>query len=503
MIKTWLKITGKLALLAFLFFQFSGLVLFFPTQTDSANLTSVKDTLSTSRLSFVGAIASATEGSSIFSIRTSSLPGWASSDANFNLFPGETLMVGDTVDYTVDDIVDDANDNQIQLTAGLAATDVDVDDPVIASVSATHVISATTATAIQNGAIRVRIKATGTAAAADDGIPDSDGFDFGTAAWSGDITCPSDVGSAMDFVVGTATASGDVGCTTGYHCFECRYSGVGMTGSALTMTIGSTHKLINPAPDKSSHTYGKASADADTYSVIVENLDNSDNVIDSTVAKVGLTEAVRISATVDPTITFQISSVGLGSTACGVPTGAASTATTVPFGSLSLGSFNNMAQQLSCVTNAASGYAVTVIEDDQLSIGGDGSTEIADTDCDSEDCNESDTAAEWDVENDESGFGYSIEDIDADQIAFQYNATDCSGAGYTTAVSCSDCDGSYCAMKFPSTADGGESALTIMRHTSTPTTTEDIYVCYRIAISTVQTAGDYENYLTYVATATF
>lgn len=507
MTKNRLKRFSKLFLIILMFGQMYTYAAVFPKKAGSANLTSVKDTLSTSRLSFVGAVDTATTGSSVFTIKTSSLPAWASSDKNYNLFPGDTLMIGDTVDYTVDDIVDDASDNQIQLTSGLAATDVDADDPVIATVAANHVISLTTASAIENGAIRVRIKAS-SSFAADDGIPDIDGFDFGETAWTGDVTCPSDVGSTMDFVTGTATASGGTGCDAGYHCFECRYSGVGMTGSSLSMTIGggdSEGQLINPAPAKTSHTYGKFNADADTYSVEVEHLDSSDSIIDSTEVKVGLTEAVRVTATVDPTITFQISAVGVGTTACGNAMSTASTATTVPFGSLSLGSFNDMAQQLSCVTNAASGYAVTAIEDDQLSIGGDG-TELADTDCDGEDCNESSTAGEWSTENGEdpitSGFGFSLENDDAEEIAFGY-AGSCSGTGYIDNVSCASCTGTYCAMKFPSTADGGESALTIMRNTSTPSTTENIYACYRILPSTTQTAGDYENFITYTATATF
>jgi len=176
--KLWLKKISRLLLFLFLTAQFYTWAGIFPKKIGSANLTSVKDTLSTSRLSFVGAVDSATEGSSIFTIKTSSLPGWASSDDNYNLFPGDTLMVGDTTDYTVDDIVDDANDNQIQLTSGLASSDIDADDPVIATVAANHAISMTTASAIENGAIRVRVKAS-SSYAEDDGIPDFDGLKKG------------------------------------------------------------------------------------------------------------------------------------------------------------------------------------------------------------------------------------------------------------------------------------------------------------------------------------
>lgn len=520
MTKTKKRVWAKILLLPFLTAQFYALPLVSPKKIGSANLTSVSDTLSTSRLSFVGALDSSnTEGSSLINIKTSSLPGWASSDRNYNIFPGETVLVGGTNNYVVDDVLDPdpevsgANDNQIQLTGGLNAGDADEDDPIIATVSATHTIDMTTATAIANGAIRIKVKATGDDDAAKDGIPDPDGFDFSTGSWdSSDITCPDDIGSTMDFVDGTATASGDTGCDSGYHCFECRYSGSGNASQDLTdFVIGSTRKLINPAPATSSHTYGEFdSGTADAYSVVVEHLDSSDTVVDSTTIKVGLTEAVRVTATVDPSISFTVTGVTADSgDYCGVTRTASSpdtTATTVPFGSLSLSSFNDAVHQLSCVTNAASGYSVTVIEDDQLSIGGDGSTEIADTNCDATgSCNESDTADEWSTDTTESGFGFSMQNDDASKVALEHDTNDCSTAGYTGGVDCSACDGGasdFCAMRFPANADA-ESALTIMQNLSTPSGTEDAYMCYRTAISTVQPAGDYENFLTYVATATF
>jgi hypothetical protein len=174
------------------------------------------------------------------------------------------------------------------------------------------------------------------------------------------------------------------------------------------------------------------------------------------------------------------------------------TATAVPFGSVTLGAFNDASQTLSAVTNAAGGYAVTLISDDQLSIGGDHTTEIANTDCDSENCTDT-TSGEWSSETDTSGFGFSIQNIDASTVPFQYNTA--SG----------NCTGTYCARMIPSTATAGESgttddsdtALQIMAKTSVPTTTEDMYVCYRLTVATTQTAGDYENNLTYVTTATF
>ncbi len=490
-----------------LFLFFSGLLFlanFFysPIELGSANLTSVKDTLSTSRLSFHAANAAGlTVGSSLIKIKTSGYP----STSTANLFPEDTIKYKVSANtYTVEQIIDD---DEFSITGTLALADADEDDEFVVIRTAQHVLNFTTVSAVPNGAIRVRIKAG--ASNNNDTYPDQDGFDFNSLSNS-DVTCPDDV-TGYDFVSGTATASGGTGCAAGYHCFECRYSGTGANETAFSLTIGSTNKLVNPSP-ASAHSVGTA----DVYKFIVENLDANNNVVDATSGKVAVIESVRVTATVEPTISFSIAAVTTSEIAtndiCGLNTDTnnvevSSTATSVPFGSLTLSKFTDAVQQLSCSTNGAGGYVVTVIEDDQLSIGGAGTTELADTDCDggADTCNESSTAADWKTDNTTSGFGFSIDNIDASKVAFQWDSTDCSGSGYTGEISCSACaggSGAYCAMKFPATSES-ESVLTLMKKTTVPTTTEDIYVCYRIAISTLQTAGDYENALTYRATATF
>ena len=500
------KRLARFCIILILFSCLQGLFFIHPQQTKSANLTSVSDLLSTSRLSYFGRESGTLAGSSIVKINTS---GNAPDKSTANLFSGDTVLIGDSATattYTIDDILDS---DEIQLTGAIGADDDDNADVVIATRSASHTIELTTASAIANGAFRIRVKAD-TTQTANDGIPDPAGFDFGAAS-TPTVTCPDDVDdpagapAEFDFVAGTATASGESGCAAGYHCFECRYSGTGNTttnGSNQPFQSANNRfvidSLINPAPS-SSHTAGTA----DTYTIIVDHLSGPDSpspysVVDSTSIKIAVVESVRVTAKIEPSITFTISGVASGQTRCNVSTKATSTATTVPFGALTLGQFNDMAQQLSCVTNALNGYAVTMISDDQLSIGAEHSTEIPNTDCDSENCTDT-TSAEWNTENDSSGLGFSIENIDATTVPFEWS----------TATGL--CSGAYCARMIPSTATAGESgttddsdtALSIMSNTSTPSTTEDIYVCYRLTASTVQPAGDYENQITYVATATF
>ena len=457
-----------------------------PQALDSANLTSVADTLSTSRLSYYGSLNGAhTVGATLLTVNTSGSP----STSTANLFSGDSVWVGDAgtgSTYTVDDILDT---DEFQITAGLGSGDVEDDDVIIASRSATHTVTFTTATAIPNGAIRILIPSG--ANNNNDGIPNHDGFDYGVDTPS--LTAPTG-GGVTSWETATATASAGTGCTAGNHCFEARYNGTNTATTALTFTIGGANKLINPAPG-ASHTAGTA----DTYTVTVQHLKDRLQdyaVVDSTTIKIAVIESVRVTATVDPSLTFTVAGAASGATRCGTTTDVTTTATAVPFGSVSLAAYNDASQTLSAVTNAAGGYAVTMISDDQLSVGGDHSTEIVNTDCDSENCTDT-TSGEWSTENDVSGFGFSIQNVDASTVPFEYS------------TATGNCTGTYCARMIPSTAtasetpDDTDTALSIMSKTTIPTTTEDMYVCYRLTVATTQTAGDYENNITYVATATF
>jgi hypothetical protein len=459
-----------------------------PSVLESASLSSVKDTLSTSRLSFKGELAGDhVSGATLITLEQSSLAAGRTSDTNDNLFPGDSIVIDDGP-YTIGSIVSDST-SQFTTTSGLDPTDVNDADIVIFRSLATHTITFTTNTVIAaGGAVRVLIKADSTTS--NDGTPDDEGFDFNSIP-AGDITCPTGGGPGA-WITPTATASGDGGCTAGYHCFECPFEGQLNTAQALTFTIGDgdADDLINPAPSATTKTLGVA----DTYSFYVQILDSADSfaVKDQTQGRIAVLEAVRVTATVDPTIQLTITGVAASQTRCGQSTKDTSTATLVPFGSLSVASaFGNiMSQQVSAVTNGPSGYAVTVFEDDQLSIGGAGVTEISDTDCDSgAACSNTTTSGNWHTETDQSGWGYSIQNIDADTVPFQYNVT--SG-------NCSI--GTFCARPFPV---GSSNAVSVMSNTSTPSDTEDIYMCYKIVAATSQTAGDYENRLVYTATATF
>ena len=297
---------------------------------------------------------------------------------------------------------------------------------------------------------------------------------------------------AFDFVAGVATASGGTGCTApaNYHCFEFHYSGIGAIGQAFTLYIGATTGTNTPiAPATgTAHTEGTA----DTYTFIVKNFalnanPNTATPYDATTGKVAHIESVRVTATVDPTISLSVAGIASGATRCGVATDVTTTALSVPFGTMALNTFKTLAQDVTVSTNAASGYVVTASENDQL--GKDGATTpfIIDALGNGGAMTES-ASAEWTTAT-INGFGFSLQNVDAASVAFQY----------TTATG--NCTGTFCSRQFADIV-GSETPQTIFSST-TVANAENVYVCYRLGVGATQAAGDYENQIIYTATGTF
>ncbi len=452
--------------------------LFFPHPIDSANLTSVKNTLSNSRLSFIGAVdgTNTDDGTSIVAVDSSPTVGWATSTNNSNLFSDDTLMVGSNTDYTVVDLIDT---DKVQVSPVVQTGDGTQDEPIIATRSAQHSVEFTPVSVIPDGHFRVRLKATGSGSSASsiDGIPDADGFDFTESFDPGYITCS----------VGTTSIEygGSANCPSGWTCVFCDYTG-NNTLDAKSITIGTTdpdQQPINPAPSSTTRTAGVA----DTYSFYVDHLDGSYNTIDSTQGKIAVVESVRVTAVVEPTIEFEISGISSGTSACGTPTDVETQATYVAFGSLQIANFIDAAQKLMTATNASSGYSVTAQESNEMRmIGATGliaGTTIPDTTCDDGTCTEA-VGAGW-TSPDYNGLGYSLENVTGSPATFEY----------------SDDTSGFLARQF-SNIGGGETAAEIMTNAG-PSSGDECNVCYRITIDELQPPGTYENSVTYIATANF
>ncbi len=471
----------------------TGRFFLFPNKLISANLTSVSDTLSTSQFSYFARLGVGNSlNSTLLRIATSGNP----SNTTSNLFTDDVISIGNTnattlTNYTVYDI---GNTATFQTTAGLQSVNAYAGLAVIATRSAVHTVAFTPASILPGGSFEVLIKASNSGGSkAYDGLPDQDGFDLGadigstttglgTRLKTTDITCPTIAGVGFTASIGSETIGSDT-----YHSIVCQ-AGTGQTNglTSYTLTIGSSlttgSQLINPSPS-SGRPYSQE-GNADVYTFYVRHRDSTGAVIDSTQGRIAVVESVRVTATVDPTLTFTIDGVGVtsGNTVCGnVLTSAANntTPTSVSFGSLSIANFNDLAQRLSCVTNATSGYSVTAFESRVLTNISSGTT-IPNTVCDSGPCTTS-SATDW-ATTTNYGFGYSIQNINANSVAFSYDS------------------GTFYAKPF---GIGSANTAVLFSNSSTPSTTERIYVCYRTAVSTYQEAGDYENGVTYTATATF
>jgi len=459
-----------------------GTTLFLPSHLESANLASVKDTLQSSRLSVNARVdaTGTTVGASNVKIKTvASAP--ANTISTANLKAGDSLTIG-TGTYTIVGIVDA---DEFTVSPVLAAGDADDNDVVYLKNRPQHVVTFTTATAVNEGFFQVLLPADATTP--NDGAPDDQGFDFNTSV---DVVA-ADVG-AYDFVTGVATPAGGTGCTSpaNYHCFEVHYGGAGSVGQAITITIGNTDGSNTPIAPATGGSHTEATAD--TYTYLVKNFTSyadpsADSPVDKTTGKLAVIESVRVTATVDPTISFSIAGIDTGTSACGATPDIDTTTGTnaplaVPFGTMTLNTFKDAAHNLTVSTNAASGYVVTAAENDQLSKDGLGTTTIPDTDCDGEDCTIS-SGTEWNTSTD-NGFGYSLENVDAASISFEYNT------GGT----------SFRAKPF---AVLGTDTPETLFSSSTVANAENAYICYRLGVGATQAAGDYENQITYTATETF
>ncbi len=463
-----MKVRIKVLLFCFVFFLIS--FIYFPHQTDSANLTTTKDTLQSSRLSFAGRVKSPTvAGSSHVWIYTSSAAEFYSI-TTAALRAGDSLTIGDS-SYTIGSIVDT---DEFTLTTNLDSGDAADPSAIYLKSAPQHVLTFNTASSIAGGFFRVLIPAA--TSNSNDGNPDSTGFDFNTSV----TLTPTDT-TGYTFLTNTATASGGTNCPSGWHCFEFHYIGAGGISTAITLKLGNTSGAttpIAPAP-ASGHTVGTA----DTYTFKVQNFvnaaDPTGTPTDQTQGKIGVIEAVRVTATVDPTITFSIAGVSSGGSACGITTDVTTTATAVPFGTLSLNTFFDGAQLLTVSTNAVNGYSVTAIENDQMSIGGLGVTTIPDTVCNNPGTDCTSTAEQnWDVAASAPGFGYTLTSVSGATVPFTTGANFSSRPFDATTVR-------------EVMSSGGVSDS----HTAN--------VCYRISVDSTQAAGDYENQITYTATASF
>jgi hypothetical protein len=140
-------------------------------------------------------------------------------------------------------------------------------------------------------------------------------------------------------------------------------------GWTFTHTVNGTMTLTNAA--------GETPASASARKVVINgitnssvttslqiqfntynNTDCSSSPVDSATALFILTNGSTLSLTVDNTLTFTVNAVASGQGCDGTTTTAASTATTIPFGTVNSAANAVVCQDLTAATNATSGYTI-------------------------------------------------------------------------------------------------------------------------------------------------
>ncbi len=459
----------------------------------SGEFTNTSATLNNARLSFKGALQGAqTAGSSLVTIDTANY----SSESVLQLQNRDNVLINDSV-YTVATTINDGTDNTFNLTAGLDASDVDDDLGVYASQSASLTVRLTTISALPAGDFRILVPAVAADGTDHDGYPDAGGFEFGkTGDTTASVACPTTASYGTWTPTDTpAQTSGETVNGIKYHVFKCAYTGTGAVSTAFDGSGADEpfviSNLINPSPKMgaSNHTLGQA----DTYSVIIQHRDSAGTVIDQTVTKVGVVDAVKVSASIAPQLTFTIAGLPAATSVCGISTDVATTALTVPFGDLIVGSFTDAAQRLTITTNAISGYSVTAAENDQV---GRGANPCATDGSGSNTCivdasvtgASHTTSADWTDGATYPGFGYTLHPV-------------ATGVTFTPAFTYDESTRTFSAKQFADMA-ASEPVQTVFGR-STVTASDIVDVCYRIAPAATNAAGNYENYLVYTASATF
>ncbi len=460
-------------------------------KSESASLTSASITLSNPRPSFRGALTSGNTVSSsqvIINTTANTYP----STSSAQLLEGDTVRIGEAGSLGSYTVTSTSPDDKFYVTPVLLSGDTESGDDVVSTQSATLTVRFTTANAIANGRFRVLVPALTSDGPSADGIPDGGKWDFGTSAPT--VTCPSNATATYDFVTGAATASAVTVSGVDYHSYECAYSGTGAIGTAFDGSSNDAitiNNVINPAPD-AGHTLGTA----DAYRILIYQYDSGFTAQDRISVSVGVIESVRVTATVSPQISFQILGVASGASVCGISTSVTTTPTAVPLGNLSISSFTHAAQALSVSTNASDGYAVTAIANDQLGLAGAacaGDPPSGDCIVDAPGDNtlmSSSVSDEW-TSSAVKGFAYSLHEVNTTGAVPTFQ--------YTTAAG--NCTGTYCARQFAD-AENSQAAVNIFS-SSTVADNDNVFVCYKAIISNSQAAGDYENNITYRATATF
>lgn len=475
----------KIIILFSLLFLFSNLVFSQDKYFDDlSKLSKLKVTLSNNRASFYGQTDSNQINQTNLKIKTD-VDGLAKSafllNQNDEIFIGSGGDLNIYQNYLIQDIANQSLINlQMPLSSGSELENLDLIGPQ----SGVFKIGFQINQAIQDGIVRVLMPAYSDDLLASDDIPDEDTFDYGSGE---DLTvkCPNDQ-DGIDFEeFGLAEKSKLDIDGQKFHSFSCAYTGSGISDFSENPMIigvekgeGNDRRLINPLDF--------SNLESKKTFLHIQLINQSGQAVFSSPMPFLFNPDANVKVSVLPHLTFSLSGKSKGETVCGQELDVNSFDSIIDFGDLKLNYLTKAALNLVVSTNGGGGYAVSLIQSDQMGLNGQScglnEMEIRQT------CipdalvlgMDKDNAQSWQDFNSQYGLAYTLENVRNNQAVFNYTQ------GYRHLANLS------------------KAQLPGIIMTNDETTHQDsINVCFGLNPPPSNVAGSYENKIFYTVTAKF
>jgi len=228
-----------------------------------------------------------------------------------------------------------------------------------------------------------------------------------------------------------------------------------------------------------------------TQYITIQNRGVGNVVLERVTVAVVVIQDVLMTATVNSTLIFDIVGTTTAARVNGIPCSNASTATTTPFGTLTVNATSTVCQHLEVTTNADDGYTVTVEQSDELT--SDSGSNINSFN-NSQDGTGSTTVGAWtaptnvlDAYHTYGHMGLTSDDSDLNTV---YTNQDYYNGGSAEFAGLNDVD-PIPVMHHNGPSDGVTADKGVAN------------VLYQVQVASLQEAGDYETTLTYICTPTF
>jgi hypothetical protein len=184
-----------------------------------------------------------------------------------------------------------------------------------------------------------------------------------------ELTFPTGAGEFVMGSVGIGDVDIDIGAATGTTAAAAAAGtwGVDVTGGIITFEtptdagVASSSVVTIRIGDNAIDSGTGANQITNPSATSSIGIDIGGTMTDTGQVRIAIVDSVTVSASVDTSLTFTVSGTGSGVTVNGSPTttSAVTTATTLPFDSLVIGTSETLAHNIAVATNATNGFTVT------------------------------------------------------------------------------------------------------------------------------------------------